>query len=96
MKKYTTIQDGIKLVKKTIHHEAEYDENDKQIKDAYDEEIEVEVPNMVGRIVDMTPEEEAEFNKIIQEVQKEPTQEDKIEAQVLYTALMTDTLISEE
>lgn len=96
MKKYTTIQDGIKLVKKTIHHEAEYDENDKQIKDAYDEEIEVEVPNMVGRIVDMTPEEETKFNKIIQEVQKEPTQEDKIEAQVLYTALMTDTLLSEE
>ena len=42
---------------------------------------------------DMTPEEEAEYNNSIQNVVQEPTQEDRIEAQVLYTALMTDTLL---
>lgn len=44
---------------------------------------------------DMTPEEEAEYNNSIQNVVQEPTQEDRIEAQVLYTALMTDTLLEE-
>ena len=42
---------------------------------------------------DMTPEEEAEYMKSIPETPQEPTQEDRIEAQVLYTALMTDTLL---
>ena len=31
-----------------------------------------------------------------EEIEEEPTQLDKIEAQVLYTALMTDTLIEGE
>lgn len=44
---------------------------------------------------DMTPEEEAEYMKSIPETSQEPTQEDRIEAQVLYTALMTDTLLEE-
>ena len=44
---------------------------------------------------DMTPEEEAEYNNSIPNVPQEPTQEDRIEAQVLYTALMTDTLLEE-
>lgn len=44
---------------------------------------------------DMTPEEEAEYNNSIHNIPQEPTQEDRIEAQVLYTALMTDTLLEE-
>ena len=43
---------------------------------------------------DLTPEEEAE-DKSMLDISKEPTQEDRIEAQVLYTALMTDTLLEE-
>ena len=44
---------------------------------------------------DMTPEEEAEYNNSIPNIPQEPTQEDRIEAQALYTALMTDTLLEE-
>lgn len=40
---------------------------------------------------DMTAEEEAEWEK----KQLKPTEFDKVEAQTLYTALMTDTLIEE-
>lgn len=49
-----------------------------------------------GKIItrDMTPEEEAEYKSML-DISKEPTQEDRIEAQVLYTALMTDTLLEE-
>lgn len=46
-----------------------------------------------GSIREMTPEEEAEYNNSIPNIPPEPTQEDCIEAQVLYTALMTDTLL---
>ena len=42
---------------------------------------------------DMTAEEIAEYNNSIINIPQEPTQEDRIEAQVLYTALMTDTLL---
>lgn len=56
-----------------------------QAKDAWDEEIPIQI------FVPYTQEEldamEAEKNK--------PTQLDRIEAQALYTALMTDTLIEE-
>lgn len=41
----------------------------------------------------MTAEEIAEYNNSIINIPQEPTQEDRIEAQVLYTALMTDTLL---
>ena len=44
----------------------------------------------------MTPEEETERLKAQAELpQEEPTPEDRLEAQVLYTALMTDTLLEE-
>ena len=46
-------------------------------------------------IRDLTPEEEAEYMKSISNIPQEATQEDRIEAQVLYTALMTDTLLEE-
>lgn len=50
-----------------------------------------------GKVItrDMTPEEEAEYIKSIPEIPQEPTQEERLEAQVLYTALMTDTLLEE-
>lgn len=45
---------------------------------------------------DMTPEEEAEYLKAQAEIPTpEPTFEDRIEAQVMFTALMTDTLLEE-
>lgn len=44
----------------------------------------------------MTAEEIAEMEKIQAEMPtEEPTQQDRIEAQVMYTALMTDTLLEE-
>lgn len=43
-----------------------------------------------------TPEEVVEYNQILAETHEEqPTQADRIEAQVMYTALMTDTLLEE-
>ena len=50
-----------------------------------------------GSIREMTPEEEAEYLRHQAEMQPdEPTQLDRIEAQMMYTALMTDTLIEGE
>lgn len=48
-----------------------------------------------GKVIyrDMAAEEIAEYNNSIINIPQEPTQEDRIEAQVLYTALMTDTLL---
>lgn len=46
-----------------------------------------------GEVVERT-EEEIEADRV--EVVEEPTQLDRIESQVLYTALMTDTLIESE
>lgn len=43
--------------------------------------------------------DEEKYNKVKEEEEKEkqkPTFEEKIEAQVLYTALMTDTMLDEE
>ena len=45
-------------------------------------------------IMELTPEEQAAWE--YEQEHPQPTQADKIEAQVLYTALMTDTLIEEE
>ena len=74
-----------------IHHEATYDEEGNILAEAYDEEKHIPIMSMVYR--DMTPEEIAELPQ--EDPLEEPTQEDKIEAQVLYTALMTDTLLEE-
>ena len=52
-----------------------------------------------GEYVELTEEEieeakkQSEIDKALSEIPQEPTQEDRIEAQVLYTALMTDTLL---
>ena len=48
-----------------------------------------------GKTVDCTAEEIAAQEEALKPVD-EPTQDDKIEAQVMYTALMTDTLLGME
>ncbi len=59
---------------------------------------EVPVMGMVYR--DATPEEIAEAERMQRETEeaeanREPTAEERMEAQVMYTALMTDTLLEE-
>ena len=54
-----------------------------------------------GSLRDATPEEEAEAARQqteieAEEVNREPTFEERMEAQVMYTALMTDTLLMED
>ena len=50
--------------------------------------------NINGLTREMTAEEIAEFERMKAEMPKsEPTTEERMEAQVLYTALMTDTLL---
>lgn len=51
--------------------------------------------NENGIVRDMTPEEETEFLNNRATVITAPTQQDRFEAQLLYTALMTDTLLEE-
>ena len=58
------------------------------------EQYSVNVPIMEVRNVDMTPEEIAEFERQQSEMpEPEPSPEERMEAQVFYTALMTDTLL---
>ena len=47
-----------------------------------------------GVVQSMTPDEIAEFERYQAEMpEPEPTPDERMEAQVLYTALMTDTLL---
>lgn len=67
----------------------------------HEETVTKEVPVMGLVYRDSTPEEDAEAERMQREMEeaeanREPTFEEKIEAQVMYTALMTDTLIEEE
>lgn len=79
---------------RAIHHEAEYDEDGNIIAEAWDEIVEVEVPVMGMVYRDATPEEIEEFERQQTEMPvPEPSPEERLEAQVLYTALMTDTLL---
>ena len=59
------------------------------------EQYTVTVPVMEASNVEMTAEEIAAQKEALKPVD-EPTQEDKIEAQVMYTALMTETLLDME
>lgn len=79
---------------RAIHHEAEYDEDGNIIAEAWDETVEAQVPVMGMVYRDATPEEIAEMERQNAEMpEPEPTPEERMEAQVLYTALMTDTLL---
>lgn len=75
--------------------------DDGEIIGQHEETIRKEIPVMGMVYRDATPEEEAqakaeraEMERI--EAMREPTAEERIEAQVMYTALMTDTLLMEE
>ena len=75
----------------------EHDDEGNIISEEHEETRTREVPVMGMVYRDMTPEEIAELEKIQTELPEEqPTQQDRIEAQVMYTALMTDTLLESE
>lgn len=64
-----------------IHHGAEYDECGNVIAEAWDENVEVEVPVMGMVYRDMTFEEIAELEKIQAEMpEQEPTPEERLNA----------------
>lgn len=78
----------------------DYDENG-EITGQHEETITKIVDVMEPMTVDMTADEEAEVHAAQaeaerMEAQREPTFEERMEAQVMYTALMTDTLLMEE
>ena len=73
---------------------AVYDENGEIVTEKTVKQYTVTIPIMEARNVDMTPDEIAEFERQQAELpEPEPTAEERMEAQVLYTALMTDTLL---
>lgn len=73
---------------------AVYDENGELLTPKTVEQYTVNVPIMEARNVEMTAEEIAEFERQQAEMpEPEPSPEERMEAQVLYTALMTDTLL---
>lgn len=78
----------------TITIPAEYDEEGNIITEEH-EEIHTRTVPVMGMIYrDMSEEEIADMQKQQEQIPpEEPTQLDRIEAQAMYTALMTDTLI---
>ena len=75
------------VIKQTIHHEESVDENGNVIP-PYDEVIDKVIPIM-GTVY----EESDDVIEVPQQHHEEPSQLDVIQAQVLFTALMTDTLL---
>ena len=76
---------------------AEYDDEGNMTVEEHEEVRTREVPVMELVYRDMTAEELAEIEKMQSEIpEPEATAEDRIEAQVMYTALMTDTLLESE
>lgn len=91
-------QISTKIVTETIKVD---DVVDGEVTGFHEELVTREVPVVTLIHRDMTPEEEAEALKAQAEAEaaetnREPTTEERIEAQVMYTALMTDTLLIEE
>lgn len=79
---------------RVVHHDTQYDEDGNITAEAWDETVVVEVPIMGMVYRDATPEEIAEIERQQAEMpEQEPSPEERMEAQVLYTALMTDTLL---
>lgn len=84
-----------KTIEETITTVA-LDENGIPKGEEHEQIVTREVPVMGVVYRDMTAEEEAEYLKAQAELPApEPTFEDRIEAQVMFTALMTDTLLEE-
>lgn len=66
---------------RTIHHDAEYDDDGNIIVEAWDETVEVEVPVMGMVYRDATPAEIAEFERQQSEApEPEPTPEERLDA----------------
>ena len=81
----------------TVNIPAEYDDEGNMTVEEHEEVRTREVPVMGVVYRDMTPEELAEIEQMQSEApEPEATAEDRIEAQVMYTALMTDTLLESE
>lgn len=90
-------QTGTRTEEYTVTIPAEYDDEGMVITEEHEETRTREVPVMGLVYRDMTPEEIAEIEKMQSEVpEPEATAEDRIEAQVMYTAVMTDTLLESE
>ena len=90
-------QTGTHTEECTVIIPAEYDEEGMVITEEHEEVRTREVPVMGLVYRDMTEEEIAEIEQMQSEVpEPEATAEDRIEAQVMYTALMTDTLLESE
>lgn len=88
---------GIKTEEYKIIVPAEYDEKGNITSIEHEETRTKEVPIMRLVYRDMTNDELNELEKEKAELpQEEATQQDRIEAQVMYTALMTDTLLEGE
>lgn len=90
-------QTGTRTEEYTVTIPAEYDDEGNMTVEEHEEVRTREVPVMGLVYRDMTPEEIAEIEKMQSEVpEPEATAEDRIEAQVMYTAVMTDTLLESE
>ena len=90
-------QIGTRTETYTVTIPPEYDEEGNLISEEHEEIRTREVPVMGMVYRDMTAEEITEIEKMQAEIPEEqPTQQDRIEAQVMYTALMTDTLLESE
>lgn len=90
-------QTGTRTEEYTVTIPAEYDNEGNMTVEEHKEVRTREVPEMGLVYRDMTEEEIAEIEQMQSEVpEPEATAEDRIEAQVMYTALMTDTLLENE
>ena len=96
MKKNILVQVDERTEKYTITIPAEYDEEGNVTVEEH-EEIRTRTVPVMGMVYrDMTEEEIADMQKQQEQIPpEEPSQLDRIEAQAMYTALMTDTLIEE-
>lgn len=94
MKKNILVQVDERTEKYTITIPAEYDEEGNVTVEEH-EEIRTRTVPVMGMVYrDMTEEEIADMQKQQEQIPpEEPSQLDRIEAQAMYTALMTDTLI---
>lgn len=90
-------QTGTHTDEYTVTIPPEYDDEGNMTVEEHEEIRTREVPVMGLVYRDMTAEELAEIEQMQSEVpEPEATAEDRIEAQAMYTALMTDTLLESE
>lgn len=90
-------QTGTRTEEYAVTIPAEYDDEGNMTVEEHEEVRTREVPVMGLVYRNMTAEELAEIEQMQSEVpEPEATAEDRIEAQVMYTALITDTLLESE